>query len=271
VPRCGAGAVGHPVGPPDRSLQQASIQRHPTACHDGVLQRRCTPAPVAAQPSRARSPSDYSIAVIRRLSLRAAFAPAHVVHVLSEAHPAAAPVDGARLEVIPNDVPAPDDRPTHVHAHRSRRLRWRDGPAEGGRRSPGRVAGDPDRIVLAPVVQAALLSSAVSVLQSSGRGGWAFGAQFRPLGQANIPFRLLSPHLFRSTECSGEIPLKSSDMTGHPLASLSGTTKLRHCFERVSTHMTEPFAGARDLDEPHSADGWVGGTLADRRSRSSLG
>ncbi|MGY1745251.1 glycosyltransferase family 4 protein [Blastococcus sp. SYSU D00695] len=47
-----------------------------------------------------------------RLALWAAFAPAHVVHVLSDAHAAVAPVRAGRLVVIPNDVPAPATVPS---------------------------------------------------------------------------------------------------------------------------------------------------------------
>jgi glycosyltransferase involved in cell wall biosynthesis len=44
---------------------------------------------------------------INRLLVRFALAPAHVVHVLSEAHASTAPVNSARIAVIPNDVKAP--------------------------------------------------------------------------------------------------------------------------------------------------------------------
>ena len=44
---------------------------------------------------------------ISDLAVRSALAPAHVVHVLSEDHASAAPVSGARLVIIPNDVEAP--------------------------------------------------------------------------------------------------------------------------------------------------------------------
>jgi glycosyltransferase involved in cell wall biosynthesis len=47
--------------------------------------------------------------VLSLLPLRLALAPAHVVHVLSDAHASAAPVAIARLVVIPNDVRVPLD------------------------------------------------------------------------------------------------------------------------------------------------------------------
>ncbi len=136
--------------------------------------------------------------LLRRLLLRAAFAPVHVIHVLSDAHAAAAPVDGARLVVIPNDVSAPmtvppmnERRAAVVFAGEVGHRKgadvlldaWRQldhGILEGwsleifGRGTPPlqdslAEADDSVRghgLTPGPVVQAALLSSAVAVLPS---------------------------------------------------------------------------------------------------------